>query len=319
MTKMIIGIHGLANKPEENVLHDYWHRALVEGLNHENYSGDIPFSSVYWAKYLYREPLHEDENFDFDSSFNDEPYVTADEGAIREYKDSWKDDLRAGALGILGETTDMLKTRFGMDALADWVLEKWLKDLAFYYDRERMILNAEGQQEQARTVLQDVLRDEIRKHKGKEIMLIAHSMGTVIAYDVLRDIGRSTAPEDEGLTVSNFVTIGSPLGLPHVKGKIIEEREYDGNNDAARVRTPSIVTGSWVNFADPKDPVAADVLLRNDYRENRHGVRVVDDLVENDYRVPLRPPTKERKRNHHKSYGYLRTPELSRHVRDFLA
>ena len=318
MSKIIIGIHGLSNKPEAAVLQQYWHKALVEGLNNAGHHDDVHFESVYWAKYLYKTPLHDDDNFDFDSLFNEEPYVPAEAGALREYEDSWKDSLRSSALSIVGESVDAMKEHLGMDRLADWVLEKWLKDLAFYYDENRMLIDADGNSGSARVVLQNVLRNVLRAHKDKEIMLIAHSMGSIIAYDVLRDIGRSDAPEDSGLTVPHFVTIGSPLGLPHVKGKIIEEREYSGVKDAERVRTPTIVTGGWLNFSDPKDPVAADVHLHNDYRENRHGVRVEDDLVENDYLAPQRSPDKERKRNHHKSYGYLRTPELSRYVRRFL-
>lgn len=108
--------------------------------------------------------------------------------------------------------------------------------------------------------------------------------------------------------------LGSPLGSPHVKAKIIEERGYDPD-----VRTPSIVDDSWVNFADRKDPVAADIHLRDDYGPNRKNVRAKDDLVWNSYyTIQQRKKKKEKKENHHKSYGYLRTPELSKHVKAFL-
>jgi len=50
------------------------------------------------------------------------------------------------------------------------------------------------------------------------------------------------------------------LGLPHVKGKIIDQRAYD-----PQVRTPSMVKKKWVNYADRKDPVAVDVFLKDDY------------------------------------------------------
>ena len=49
------------------------------------------------------------------------------------------------------------------------------------------------------------------------------------------------------------------------------------------VRTPSIVTESWVNYADRSDPVAVDIHLRDDYGPNAQGIHVVDDLVLNDY------------------------------------
>ena len=74
-----------------------------------------------------------------------------------------------------------------------------------------------------------------------------------------------------------------------------------------------MVTERWVNYADRRDPVTIDTHLRDDFGENDLHVRVEDDLVINDYVSP------KGDRNSHKSYGYLRTPELSEHIRDFLA
>ncbi|ATX79782.1 hypothetical protein Ga0123461_1366 [Mariprofundus aestuarium] len=101
-------------------------------------------------------------------------------------------------------------------------------------------------------------------------MVVSHSMGTIVAYDVLRAIGK----KHPQLKVARFVTIGSPLGLPHVKYKIAKE------NDA--VRTPSVVQ-QWSNFADRRDPVALDVHLADDYAANAAGVQVSDGLVSNDW------------------------------------
>ena len=104
---------------------------------------------------------------------------------------------------------------------------------------------------------------------------------------------------------------------PHVKGKIIKEFTHRGGKNK-RVRTPSVVKKQWVNFADRKDPVALDVHLRDDYKENSDAVQCEDDLVDNDYRIKKRGKT-EFDRNHHKSYGYLRTPEFSALVKSFLS
>lgn len=312
MNKIIIGIHGLSNKPTKVVLASYWKRSLKEGLKNVGYSGKIPFESVHWADLLYKYPLHEDRWFNFDSLFNEEPYVAAQAGALRKYSDSWVDDLRAGSLSLVGSSLDAMKRYFGMNKLADWVIQKWLRDLAFYYDRGRCLQGRNKKFGQASEVLQGELLTALRNNKGKKIMLIAHSMGSIIAYDTLRNIGQSEAEEDTDLVVPYFVTIGSPLGLPYVKGKIIEERKYAGRKRAARVRTPSIVTKSWINYSDRKDLVTVDMHLRDDYRKNKSEVRVVDDLVVNDYQAP------NGEHNHHKSYGYLRTPELSCHVKAFL-
>ena len=57
--------------------------------------------------------------------------------------------------------------------------------------------------------------------------------------------------------------------------------------------------------------MAIDIHLRDDYSANKKGIQVEDDIAMNDYSI-------KKKSNHHKSYGYLRTPELSIHVKEFL-
>ncbi|MEJ2453499.1 MAG: hypothetical protein P8103_05015 [Candidatus Thiodiazotropha sp.] len=305
MAKVIVGIHGLANKPEKEILKTWWEASIREGLkkNEDIDSPEFDFHMVHWADLLYKYPLHEEENFSFDKLYNDEPYAQAENGALKRYDDKFFDKVRAGVFDIIGDTADKLKVHMGMDSFADFLIGRLLKDLDFYYDN-REIQNRDGGLGQTQPVLRQELLNTLEPLKGKSIMLIAHSMGSIIAYDALRDLGRS----DPGFELSHFVTIGSPLGLPHVKAKIIQERTYDN-----KVRTPSVVKNSWVNFADKKDPVAADVFLKGDYMENDAGVGVVDDLVANDYIAPGKD-----RHNHHKSYGYLRTPEMSEHVKTFL-
>jgi len=103
--------------------------------------------------------------------------------------------------------------------------------------------------------------------------------------------------------IEHFITIGSPPGLPHVVKKMKERH--------ASLRTPTVVR-RWSNFADRRDPVATDEHLADDYRANVFGVRVDDDLVLNDWRSDTGADL------FHKSYGYLRTPELSRVLAEFV-
>ncbi len=141
-------------------------------------------------------------------------------------------------------------------------------------------------------------------------------MGSIIAYDVLSWLKH----KHEDFAIDTFVTIGSPLGLPHVVQKIVEEFKYRGKTDAERLRTPTVVKGRWINFADRKDPVALDARLGDDYGPNDppSNVTCKDDIVFNDYAI-RKHGEKEENRNHHKSYGYLRTPEFSALVKDFLS
>lgn len=306
MARVIIGIHGLANKPSTEILTKWWKESIVEGLevNCGVRNPEIKFTMVHWADLLYKYPQHQDKHFTFDSLYNKEPYKRAPKSALRPYEENWLDRVRAKTQSVAGRTVDAVREYVGMDALADFFLQRILKDLHFYYDSKRKITDRRGRRRQAKIVFQKELQDVLVANRDTTIMLIAHSMGSIIAYDVLRNLGRT----HKGVRISHFVTIGSPLGLPTVKARIHQERRYAGK---MRVRTPSVVMNSWVNFADRKDPVAVDTHLRDDYGPNSRGVQVVDDLILNDYKIGG-------KNNHHKSYGYLRTPEVSEHMREFL-
>lgn len=312
MSKVIIGIHGLANKPDEATLKDWWKRSIAEGLKINcRYKKNFKFSIVYWAGRLHKNHQHRDRNYYFDDLYNNEPYVKAEPGALKEHDEGLFDMLIAGTLDVIGDILDRVGKSAAVSHLTDRILEKVVRDLAFYYDRKRKIANPAGSTAPARGVLQTLLRDALRQHPDDEIMLIAHSMGTIISYDTLRDMGRSKAAADRAIKVPYFVTIGSPLGISLVKRKIKSERTYDKKE---RLRTPSIVTKSWINFADRRDIVAVDAKLADDYKSNRSSISVEDDLVHNDYKSP----EGKKSPNPHKSYGYLRTPEVSRHIKSFL-
>lgn len=281
---VIIGVHGLANKPDEKTLSDWWNLAMVEGLKrNQRRRSDQPveFDLVYWADARYDKPIADDKNM--------EPYRPADgEGPFNSYHESWIDTVIGTSGEMIERPLDWAKKTFAFDTVAEAVLRAKLQDLSAYYHDAAL-----------RDKLRGLLRRRLLDHEGKRIMVLAHSMGSIIAYDVLRELGR----QNPYFRVSQLVTIGSPLGLPHVKWRIYQENDL--------VRTPTIVD-NWTNYADRRDPVAMDAFLASDYGRNDRGVRVRDDLVINEYVGP------SGKANHHKSYGYLRTPEFSSLLRGFL-
>ncbi len=278
MSYVIIGIHGLKNKPSKEALRKGWVDAIQEGLRRNlRMSPDpIHFELVYWADLLYEAPLDPDP----------QPYVPAPgSDPLKTYKDSWLDEIGADILGAAGSVLDATKKWLGFHKSADKILEERARDLSKYYEEP-----------ETRKRLRSRLADALLAATGERIMLIGHSMGSIIAYDVLR------GASDSDPAVAHFVTLGSPLGLPHVKYKIHEEW--------GDVRTPSGVQ-RWTNFADRRDSVALDAHLADDY-EAHDGVRVVDDLVINGYR------NREGDRNSHKIYGYLRAPEVSAVIGEFI-
>ena len=285
---VIVGIHGLANKPPPADKPGYWKKALIEGLrrNSGKTTDDLSFDFVYWADLRYPQgPIaYADNPEPYYEAPGKEPFPSYQSG-------KWAEIINA-ATRIVGTEVSFLDLHTGVTRVGDLVLERELKDLAAYYDDAGF-----------RDTVRARLKDKLQEYKGSRIMLIGHSMGSIIAYDVLRRLGR----DDPQFRVDHFVTIGSPLGMPHVKYKIQQENDL--------VRTPSIVA-RWTNFADRRDVVAIDAKLGDDYEPNDQGVKVADLPVINAYRSPLdRSPAD--KPNYHKSYGYLRTPEMSNVVRAF--
>ena len=156
-----------------------------------------------------------------------------------------------------------------------------LDDLADYYDNESI-----------KSAIREKTKTSLQKHKDKSIILIGHSMGSIIAHDVLREL--SSDPSNS-VVVDHLITIGSPLGLSKVKYEV--KREF---GKAAKPENTLL----WSNLSDPGDKVALDCRLDDDYGNN-DGRTVNDILVKNTYR------DSDGKSNNHKSYGYLRTPEFS--------
>jgi len=277
---IIIGIHGLNNKPSKSYLEKGWSDAITEGLlrNH-NMSVRPPFELAYWADIRNLTPIPEEEL--------GEKYEKAQEqGPLERYDPGIVDKARAIGQKWGGKLLDKQKQLFNFGVIEKLLGVKF-DDLKDYYDTEDV-------RKQMRSRLSALLE----LHQDKRIMLIAHSMGSIIAYDVLRMYDGS-----ETFKIEHFITIGSPLGLPVVAEKVREEFRTKGI--PAKVHR-------WTNIADPGDKVALDCNLVDDYEPN-NGVQVVDVLVYNKY------VNDKGEANNHKSYGYLRAPELSDYIRDVLS
>ena len=279
--RVIIGIHGLANKPPADEKTRWWKTALAEGLarNEGLADPDFSFEFVYWADLRYETPLSEDDNREPYRPYDGEgPLPAGDEAP----KVTAKDVLAPVYAGI-----ERVEEATGVTLVDDVILEHRFDDLWHYHAETGFARDVRAR-----------LVERLQAFRGHRILLVAHSMGSVIAYDALRLLER----EDPSLRVEHLVTGGSPLGLAKVKLKF--EAEHGA------IRVPNNVS-AWTNLADGEDVVAIMGALGADYGPSDPGVRVVDRRVVNGYRRPDGEP------NPHKSYGYLRTPEFSRLARKF--
>lgn len=301
MAKIIIGIHGLGNKPPKDILEKWWLQAICEGLSNINcFHFEPSFELVYWADIINDKPLNPLITDPENPYYLDEPYTKSPETVDPE-----KHETRQRFLGFLEEQMDKILLNEDLSSnfnfISDLVFKKYFKELDIYYATEPE--ESTGSTKSLKDIIRDRLVAVLEKHKGKEIILIAHSMGTIIAYDVCNFV----TPE---IKIDTLVTLGSPLGIPIIVSKIADEYKKH-NPEIKKLTTPANIQKNWFNYADIEDNVALHSKLAEDYGENLHGVKVNDTEIQNNYMI-------NGERNPHKSYGYLRAPEVSNILAEFL-
>jgi len=301
MAKVIIGIHGLGNKPSKRLLKRWWKRSMKEGLKTNNYNTALPkFELVYWADVIHGKTKRISEKDESSPRFLREKYTKGSENFISENNTTRKkivDFVSTQMKRVLLNNDLTLNYSF----ISDVIVRRFFKDLEIYYKEDCTDKNENLCK--VRDIIRDRLKRVLEKHKDDQIMLVSHSMGTIIAFDVL-------SYQEFNIPIHTFVTAGSPLGFPVVMSKIVGEQKQRLSNETTML-TPPTISKNWYNFSDILDKVALNYKLANDFSKNKHGVIPVDFLVVNSFEI-------NGKRNPHKSYGYLRTPEFSKVLNDFI-
>jgi pimeloyl-ACP methyl ester carboxylesterase len=128
-----------------------------------------------------------------------------------------------------------------------------------------------------RQPIRERLRQALNAVVGGPVVVVGHSLGTVIAYDVLSEASFAAS------VVPLLVTLGSPLGYTEIQDVVTRP---------LRLPTPVQL---WANFADPLDLVALDTNLADEFQG---APRIIDALVDN--------PSP----NNHAACGYLRASRV---------
>jgi hypothetical protein len=153
------------------------------------------------------------------------------------------------------------------DFIQQPLMEELLRDVHHYFYNVSHRPRPEGPTFQVRNELQHrfVAAVKAGAAKGGPHVVVAHSMGTIVAYDCLRNVAECPA-------VDVLVTLGSPLGLDAVQDNLKPKA-------GKRVDFPAKVRRAWINVYDPVDPVVGfDPKFANDYKRN--GQKVVIDVKE---------------------------------------
>jgi hypothetical protein len=138
---------------------------------------------------------------------------------------------------------------------------------------------------------------------GRPILLIAHSMGSVIAYESLWQMSRI---DRDPTQIDTLLTMGSPLGQHYI------QRCIKGKDAIGAVRYPGNVH-RWINLSAVGDLTALDPTLRNDFGAmlELSLVECIDDQeVYNWFRY-------DGELNAHSEYGYLVNPVTAKIVADW--
>jgi hypothetical protein len=286
-TPQIIFVPGLLPKPDEDTHRDALRRCLFAGITRidtaiaeEISSAADSFELISWTYDFYGEH----REFALDA-----PSVDA---LLQQAEVSRRDKEEASSL----------KKR-----LARWVLR--LADklpfliphvatdrmLLHLRDLRRYIQNRNEVAEDTRNILKTSLRKA--RDANRPILLIAHSMGSVIAYEALWQMSRASR---EAMQIDLFLTMGSPLGQHYIQHRL------KGRDAIGSVRYPNNVR-RWINLTAVGDLTAIDPTLQSDFGEMvRAGlVECIDDRqIYNWFRL-------DGVLNPHAEYGYLITPETA--------
>lgn len=279
-------IHGIANKPPKDALLEQWRVALLDDDGVDLDAMGVSTSMVYWADLLYADPLPDLGSWGAES-------LETDGGAAAEDTDmSWLRDVDAEEAAFVAsvgakvglaavaatpseaadeiDPTSPLESIPLPEALKSRLMRLFLRDVHHYlYDVE--FTPRPGAAARIRTTIRQRTTEALTEGARADgpHVLVTHSLGTVVAYDVLTADGDAPG-------VDALITLGSPLGLSDVQAKLAPPWTRDDGWPVQR-----LATGTWTNIADRLDPVCGfDAAIAADYR--RGGVQqVVDIAVQN--------------------------------------
>lgn len=281
----VVFVHGLAKKPSPKKLEEIWRWGLERSdppppFNGDNPSIDLDVQGVPGIFNYYADVFYGTEyETEFDSYFESERELVVQPQNFNEV---------AGEL-VMPEPANVEEAKFleeverkmrealtpdelpGLEALpaaqeaaqleiASWlpkrVQEAVIKKAAmeayyFLFDKD-YLRPADNVTFKVRQELRNRLIKDLKSasEKAEKIILVTHSMGTMIAYDVIRNCENCPS-------VDVLFTLGSPLGITEVQKQLLA----DG---VKRVDFPPAL-GRWINVYDPLDPICGGDPRMDDY------------------------------------------------------
>jgi hypothetical protein len=245
---IVVYVHGNGNKVREELLKRQWDQAL--------FGRDVGADSrmAYWAPLLHPQPLPDPEFDEVEQPAPDESLeapAAAASPELAEYARGMRYEAEAIVAGeqLEDAATEALPLpRAFRTRIFEQLVKVTFEDVHAYFFR--------GYAERMRAVVRSALAGI-----DEPFVVVAHSLGTIIAYDVLRE------EASRGLKIPLFVTVGSPLGVREMQDLVAQPLEVPAG------------VGAWLNASDFRDVVALDHSIRPEYQPAE---RCTDLIVQND-------------------------------------
>lgn len=155
--------------------------------------------------------------------------------------------------------------------------------------------------------IRELLKRELRPmlSANEDIILIGHSLGSVIAYDTLWELSRL---EQLPGKVNLFLTLGSPLGMHYVERRLMGYKEKDKRRYPDNIKR-------WVNMSAVGDITALDREFREDFSHMLEYGLI--DSIEDHSEAIYNYFRNQHGLNVHRSYGYLINPAVGYIIADW--
>jgi hypothetical protein len=162
-------------------------------------------------------------------------------------------------------------------------------------------------EKQIASLIREQLKQELRPmlEKDHNVLLIGHSLGSVIAYDTLWALSNL---EHLPGKIDLFLTIGSPLGMNYVQQRLLGKHHEDEHKYPGNIQ-------KWVNISAVGDLIALDRSFSDDYKKmlDLGLIESITDQASGIYNYFRN----EEGLNCHRSYGYLSNAEVGKVIADW--
>jgi len=303
--KRIIYVHGRGYKPQKDALKENWDDALTSGLQRDHNRSTVEKfittkkEMVYYGDLTNEFLKKERKSFIYD--MKNDMYDRSE--CLKKLQNYSNSDFQKSTYSNL-PGKDSTKKVFAhltsrplyMLGLGNFVVGLVAPDMKHYWNPDDKFGS------DVRWRLTEVLKDAF--DEKDEILLISHSLGTIIAYDVLWKFSYYGEYKDiREKKLHTWITMGSPLGNENAKKKL------KGAN-ATGIRKYPVNISRWFNVAAEDDYLCHDQRLNNDFEKmaitTQHNVK--------GYNLSIR----HSKSNPHHAVGYLISPEVVKIVANWL-